>query len=142
MLQPERTKFRKQQRGRMRGMSKGGNTLAFGEFGIQAIECSWISARQIEAVRLAVTSRIPKDAKMWLRIYPDKPVSKKPLETRMGKGKGDTEKWVAVVKPGKIIVEFSGTDEKTGRYIAHIVSSKLPIETRFVSRETESEASL
>lgn len=116
--------------------------MAFGEFGIQAIECSWISARQIEAVRLAVTSRIPKDAKMWLRIYPDKPVSKKPLETRMGKGKGDTEKWVAVVKPGKIIVEFSGTDEKTGRYIAHIVSSKLPIETRFVSRETESEASL
>ncbi|NLI40880.1 MAG: 50S ribosomal protein L16 [Caldisericales bacterium] len=142
MLQPERTKFRKQQRGKMHGLSKGGNYLNFGDFGIQALDRDWVTARQIEAVRLAVTSRIPKDAKMWMRIFPDKPISKKPLETRMGKGKGDTEQWVAVVRPGRIIVEFSGCDEKTAKYIAHIVSAKLPIKSRFVSRKLESEAAL
>jgi large subunit ribosomal protein L16 len=142
MLQPERTKFRKQQRGRMNGIAKGGTNLNFGEYGVQALECVWMSARQIEAVRMAVTSRIPKDAKMWIRVFPDKPVSKKPLETRMGKGKGDTDRWVAVIKPGRIIVEFSGADEKTAKYIAHIVNAKLPINTRFVSRQLESEASL
>jgi len=142
MLQPERTKYRKQMRGRMRGLSKGGNYLNFGEHGIQALECVWMSARQIEAVRLAVTSRIPKDAKIWMRVFPDKPVSKKPLETRMGSGKGDTDRWVAVIKPGRIIVEFSGCDEKTAKNIAHVAGSKLPIRSRYVSRQLETEVAL
>jgi large subunit ribosomal protein L16 len=142
MLQPERTKYRKQQRGRMRGISKGGTELAFGDYGIQALECSWITARQIEAVRLAITSRIPKTGKLWIRIFPDKPISKKPLESRMGKGKADTEQWVAVVKPGRIMVEFNGCDEETAKRSIRIAGSKLPIFTRFVSRQTEQEAAL
>ncbi|HOO97263.1 MAG TPA: 50S ribosomal protein L16 [Caldisericia bacterium] len=142
MLQPERTKYRKQQRGRMRGRSKGGNVLNYGDFGIQALEPHWISARQIEAVRLVITGRVPKTGKIWIRIFPDKPISKKPLETRMGKGKADTDYWVAVVKPGKVMVEFTGCSEEIAREAARIAGSKLPMKTRFTSRRLESQVAL
>lgn len=135
MLQPERTKFRKQQRGKMHGLSKGGNYLNFGDFGIQALDRDWITARQIEAVRLAVTSRIPKDAKMWMRIFPDKPISKKPLETRMGKGKGATEFWVAPVKRGRILFEIAGVPKEVVEEAFRTASHKLPVKVRIVARE-------
>lgn len=142
MLQPERTKFRKQMRGRMRGRSKGGNTLNFGEYGIQAMECSWITARQIESIRLVVTGRVPTTGRLWTRIFPDKPISKKPLETRMGKGKADTDYWVAVVKPGRIMMEYTGCTLEVAKEAARIAGSKLPIRTRFVSRTLEKEIRL
>ena len=141
-MMPKKVKFRKQHRGRRAGGAKGGDYIAFGDFGLQAVEPGWVTARQIEASRIAISRYVKRGGKIWIRIFPDHPFTKKPLETRMGKGKGDTEQWVAVVRPGRIIVEFSGCDEKTAKYIAHIVSAKLPIKSRFVSRKLESEAAL
>jgi large subunit ribosomal protein L16 len=134
MLLPVRTKFRKQHRGRMRGMATRGNELAFGEFGLQAMGVSWVTDRQIEAARLSLVSAIHKKGKMWIRIFPDKPITKKPAETRMGSGKGDVDRWVAVVKPGRILFEMSGITEEEARRVTRLASFKLPIRTRFLSR--------
>jgi len=133
MLQPKRVKYRKQQRGRLKGKASRGTKLAFGEYGLKALESAWITARQIEACRLTIVRNAKKEAKFWIRIFPDKPVTKKPAETRMGKGKGDVDHWVAVVKPGRILFELSGVSEEEAREIFRLVSHKLPIKTRFVS---------
>jgi len=133
MLMPSRTKYRKQQRGRLKGIALAGNYLAFGEYGLKALEAHWITASQIEAARLAISRYLKKGGKLWLRIFPDKPVTKKPAETRMGKGKGNVEYWVAVVKPGRILFEVSGVSEEDAREAFRIAASKLPIKTRFVS---------
>ena len=135
MLMPKRVKFRKSQRGRLKGRSKRGNDVAFGEYGLQAMESSWITARQIEACRISLTRYIKKGGKMWIRIFPDKPISKKPAETRMGKGKGATEFWVAVVKPGRILFELAGVVSDEAKEAMKLASHKLPIRTRFVTRE-------
>ena len=134
MLSPKRTKFRKQMKGRMRGMAKGGAELAFGEFGLQALECGWITSRQIEAARIAMTRHIKRGGKVYIRIFPDKPITKKPAETRMGKGKGGNEGWVAVVRPGRIMYELEGVDEKLAKEAFHLAHHKLPIPTRIISR--------
>ena len=134
MLSPKRTKFRKQMKGRMRGPAKGGTELAFGDFGLQALECGWISARQVEAARIAMTRHIKRGGKVYIRIFPDKPITKKPAETRMGKGKGGNEGWVAVVRPGRVMYEIEGVDEKLAREAFHLAHHKLPIPTRMVSR--------
>jgi len=133
MLMPSRTKYRKQQRGRLKGVALAGNYLAFGEYGLKALEAHWITASQIEAARIAISRYLKKGGKLWLRIFPDKPVTKKPAETRMGKGKGNVEFWVAVVKPGRILFEVSGVSEEDAREAFRIAASKLPIKTRFVS---------
>jgi len=133
MLIPARTKFRKQQRGRMRGMSKGGSYLAFGTFGLQALECCWMTAAQIEAARKVITRTVKRGGKMWIRVFPDKPVSKKPLETRMGKGKGAPEYWVAVVKPGRILFELEGVPAEVAIEAMSQAAHKLPIRTHVVS---------
>ena len=135
MLMPERVKYRKQHRGRMRGRSKGGTTVAFGEYGIQVLEPAWITARQIEASRLVLIQSVRKTGKLWIRIFPDKPVTKKPAETRMGSGKGDVDHWVAVVKPGKVIFEISGVSKELAQHLAKQVGFKLPIKVRLVMRE-------
>lgn len=135
MLMPKKVKFRKSQRGRMTGLSKGARTVDFGEFGLQAVEPVWLTAQQIEAVRVAVARRIKKSGKFFLRVFPDKPVSKKPLETRMGKGKGNPEFWVAVVKRGRVLFELSDVDEATAKDIFRAASYKLPIKTKFVRKE-------
>jgi large subunit ribosomal protein L16 len=137
MLSPKRTKFRKQMKGRMRGQSKGGSELAFGDFGLQALECGWLTARQIEAGRIAMTRHIKRGGKVYIRIFPDKPITKKPAETRMGKGKGGNEGWVAVVKPGRIMYEIEGVDEKLAKEAFHLAHHKLSIPTRMVSRASE-----
>ncbi len=137
MLSPRRTKFRKQQRGRMRGLATRGNELDFGEFGLQAQEPSWITARQIEASRRAMTRYIRRGGKIWIRIFPDKPVTMRPAETRMGSGKGAPEFWVAVVKPGRIMFEISGVTEEIAREAMRLASFKLPIKTKFISRAAE-----
>src|SRR4051812_42660243 len=134
MLSPKRTKFRKQMKGRMRGQSKGGTELAFGDYGLQALECGWLTARQIEAGRIAMTRHIKRGGKVYIRIFPDKPITKKPAETRMGKGKGGNEGWVAVVKPGRIMYEIEGVDEATCKEAFRLAHHKLPIGTRLVSR--------
>src|SRR3954451_17848422 len=134
MLMPRKVKHRKQQRGRMKGASKGGVALAFGEYGIQALEPGWITARQIEAARIAMTRHIKRGGKVYIRIFPDKPITKKPAETRMGKGKGGNEGWVAVVKPGRVMYEIEGVDEKLAREAFHLAHHKLPIPTRVVTR--------
>lgn len=134
MLAPKRTKFRKQHRGRRRGISKGATYVAFGEWGLQALESHWITDRQIEAVRLAITRQLKRGGKIWLRIFPDKPITKKPAETRMGKGKGDLDHWVAVVKPGRVLVEVGGINETIARESLSIAASKLPIRTRILKR--------
>lgn len=134
MLAPKRTKFRKQQRGRMRGRATRGNTLAFGEFGLQALGRGWISARQIEAARVAITRHAKRGGKVWIRIFPDKPVTKRPPETRMGKGKGNPEFWVAVVKPGRILYEIEGVPPQVAREALRLAGYKLPIATRIVER--------
>ncbi len=136
MLQPKKVKFRKVQKGRMRGEAKGGNRVSFGDFGIQAMECGRITARQIEAARIAITRHIKRGGKVFIRLFPDKPISKKPAETRMGKGKGAPEEWVAVIKPGRILYEIEGVDEKMAREAIRLAHHKLPIKTRFVKRET------
>ena len=135
MLIPARTKFRKQHRGRMTGMAKGGKYLAFGSFGLQALDPHWITSAQIEAARKVITRTVKRAGKMWIRVFPDKPVSKKPLETRMGKGKGDPQFWVAVVKPGRIMFELEGLTPADARKAMTLAAHKMPIMTKFVMRE-------
>lgn len=135
MLMPKRVKFRKSQRGKMKGNATRGNTVAFGDYGLQSLETSWITARQIEAGRMACTHYIHREGRVFVRIFPHKPVSGKPLETRMGKGKGEPEYWVAIVKPGTIMFEISGVDLATAKKALARVSHKMPIKCRFVSRK-------
>jgi large subunit ribosomal protein L16 len=137
MLSPRRTKYRKQQRGRMRGLATRGSELNFGEFGLQALEPCWITSRQIEASRRAMTRYIRRGGKIWIRIFPDKPVTMRPAETRMGSGKGAPEYWVAVVKPGRILFEIAGVSEEIAREAIRLASFKLPIKTKFITRETQ-----
>ena len=134
MLSPKRTKFRKAFKGRMRGSAKGGAEVSFGDFGLQALECGWITSRQIEAARVAMTRHIKRGGKVYIRVFPDKPITKKPAETRMGKGKGGNEGWVAVIRPGRIMYEIEGVDEKMAREAFHLAHHKLPIPTRMVAR--------
>ncbi|NEO25460.1 MAG: 50S ribosomal protein L16 [Kamptonema sp. SIO4C4] len=137
MLSPRRTKFRKQHRGRMRGRAKGGTTLNFGDFALQATEPSWITSRQIEAARRAMTRSVRRGGKIWIRIFPDKPITMRPAETRMGSGKGNPEFWVAVVKPGRILFEMDGVSEAVAREAMRLAANKLPIKTKFVIRQEE-----
>lgn len=135
MLMPKRVKFRKAHRGRMKGRAKAGVEISFGEYGLQALEPSWITSRQIEAARVSMTRFIKKGGKLWVRIFPDKPVTKKPAETRMGKGKGNPEFWVAVVKPGRMMFELSGLAREEAQEAMRLAAHKLPIRTRFAVRE-------
>ena len=134
MLMPKKVKYRKQQRRRRRGRAKGGDTIAFGDYGLQAVEAGWITARQIESARIAITRTVKRGGKLWIRIFPDKPITKKPLETRMGKGKGNPEEWVAVVRPGRILYELEGVDAELAQEAIKMASYKLGVKTRFVSR--------
>jgi large subunit ribosomal protein L16 len=134
MLMPRKVKHRKQHRGRRTGPSKGANEVVFGEYGIQALEAGWITARQIEAARIAMTRHIKRGGKVWINIFPDKPVTEKPAETRMGSGKGNPERWVAVVKPGRIMFELAGVDEELARGAMERAIQKLPIKAKFVTR--------
>jgi large subunit ribosomal protein L16 len=135
MLQPKRTKYRKMQRGRRRGLASSGNAVDFGDYGLQALAPCWMTARQIEAGRRAITRYVRRGGKLWIRVFPDKPITKKPLEVRQGSGKGPVEAWVAVVRPGRIIYEISGVKEETAREAMRLAAHKLPVATRFVSRE-------
>ncbi|MBP6064040.1 MAG: 50S ribosomal protein L16 [Bacteroidales bacterium] len=135
MLMPERVKYRKMHRGRTKGRAKGGTSVHFGEYGIQAVEPGWVSARQIEACRLILVSAVRKSGKMWIRIFPDKSVTKKPAETRMGGGKGDVDHWVAVVKPGRVMFEFTGVDRATAEELTRMVGRKLPIKVKMLTLE-------
>jgi len=135
MLMPKRVKRRKQFKGRMRGAANRGNQLNFGQFGIQALECGWLSSRQIEAARRAMTRYIKRGGKIWIRIFPDKPLTKKPAETRMGKGKGAPESWVAVIRPGMVLYEMQGVEEDVAREALRLAAQKLPIRTKFVMWE-------
>jgi len=139
MLMPKRVKHRRVHRGRMTGQAHRGNKVSNGEFGLQAVEPAWITANQIEAARVAMTRHCKRFGKVWIKIFPDKPVTKKPLETRMGKGKGAPEYWVAVVKPGRVMFEIAGVPEETAREALRLASHKLPIKTKFVKREEEGE---
>jgi large subunit ribosomal protein L16 len=134
MLMPKKTKYRKMQKGRRRGVASRGSTLNFGDFGLQATECGWLSARQIEAARIAMTRFIKRTGRIWIRIFPDKPITKKPAETRMGKGKGPPEDWVAVIRPGRILYEMEGVPEDRAREAFLLASHKLPIRTKFIMR--------
>jgi len=134
MLSPKRVKHRKQHRGRMRGYSKGGTQVSFGEYGLKALDRGWITNRQIEAARVAMTRKIKRGGKVWINIFPDKPYTKKPAETRMGSGKGNPEGWVAVVKPGRVMFELSGVSEDLAREAMELAGTKLPIKTKFVSK--------
>jgi large subunit ribosomal protein L16 len=134
MLMPKKTKYRKQQKGRMRGMASRGKTLNFGDFGLQASQCGWLTSRQIEAARIAMTRFIKRSGRIWIRIFPDKPITKKPAETRMGKGKGPPEDWVAVIRPGLILYEMEGIPEDRAREAFRLASHKLPIATKFIMR--------
>src|SRR5208337_635150 len=135
MLMPKKTKYRKQQKGKRRGVASRGSSLNFGDFGLQAMECGWLTARQIEAARIAMTRFIKRTGRIWIRLFPDKPFTKKPAETRMGKGKGAVEGWVAVVKSGRILYEMEGVPEERAKEAFRLASHKLPIATRFVARE-------
>jgi large subunit ribosomal protein L16 len=135
MVMPKRVKYRKTHRGRMRGEAHGGANVAFGEYGLQALDRAWITSQQIEAARRAITRFIKRGGKLWIRIFPDKPVTKKPAETRMGSGKGNPEIWVAVVRPGRVMFELGGVNEPTAREAMTLAGHKLPIKTRFVGRE-------
>lgn len=137
MLAPKRVKYRKKHKGKMRGISRRGNRVSFGDYGLQAVESAWISNRQIESARVAMTRHIKRGGKVWIRIFPDKPVTSKPAETRMGKGKGNPEGWVAVVKPGRMMFEMEGVGEEVARRAMQLASDKLPIKTRFVAREQQ-----
>jgi len=139
MLMPSKVKYRKQQRGRMRGTALRGSELAFGEYGLQALEPGWLTARQIEAGRVAVQRHVKRGGKLWIRVFPDKPITKKPLETRMGKGKGAPEGWVAVVKPGRVLYEMEGVDFATGKEALELAADKLGLRTRLITRESEME---
>jgi len=134
MLAPKKVKYRKQQKGRMRVPRMAGSTLTFGDFGLQALEPSWLTARQIEAARIAMTRFIKRSGRIWIRIFPDKPTTKKPAETRMGKGKGPPEDWVAVIRPGRILYEMEGVEEGIAREAFRLAAHKLPMATKFVSR--------
>jgi large subunit ribosomal protein L16 len=135
MLSPSRVKYRKVHKGRMKGAAKGGDRVSFGEFGLQATACGWLTARQIEAARIAINRTVKRGGKLYIRIFPDKPISKKPAETRMGKGKGAPEYWVAVVRPGRMLYEIQGVPEDLARKAFTRAHHKLPISTRFVKRE-------
>lgn len=137
MLSPKRTKFRKQHRGRMRGMAQRGSDINFGDFALQATEPCWLTARQIEAARRAMTRYVRRGGKIWIRVFPDKPVTMRPAETRMGSGKGNPEFWVAVVKPGRIVFEIAGVPEATAREAMRLAAFKLPFKTKFVARESK-----
>jgi large subunit ribosomal protein L16 len=137
MLMPKRSKFRKQHRGRMRGRAKGGDTVAFGEYGLQATEANWITSAQIESARIALTRHIRRGGKVWIRLFPDKPVTSTPAETRMGKGKGAVDFWVAVVKPGRVMFEIEGVPMDTAKEAMRLASHKLPLKSRFVARDRE-----
>jgi len=137
MLMPKKVKFRKMQKGRMNGKAYGGSEVAFGEFGLKALEPGWLSSQQIEAARIAITRHAKRGCKLWIRIFPDKPITKKPAETRMGKGKGAPEYWVAVVKPGRILYEMSGVAEPLAKEAMRLASHKLPFATKFVKRDEE-----
>jgi large subunit ribosomal protein L16 len=137
MLMPKKVKYRKMQKGRMDGKAYRGSAVAFGEFGLKAIEPGWVSSRQIEAARVAITRHAKRGCKLWIRVFPDKPITKKPAETRMGKGKGTPEYWVAVVKPGRILYEMSGVNEETAKEALRLASHKLPVATKFVKRDEE-----
>jgi large subunit ribosomal protein L16 len=137
VLLPRRTKFRKQQRGRMRGLSKGQQQVHFGEFGLKALEPGWVTNRQIEAARIAMTRKIRRGGKVWINVFPDKPVSQKPAETRMGSGKGSPEHWVVVIKPGRVMFELAGVNEELAREAMRLAGMKLPVRTKFVKREAD-----
>ena len=137
MLMPKKVKWRKQQRGRRSGNAKGGEYIAFGDFGLQAVEAGWVTARQIEAARIAISRSVKRGGKLWIRVFPDKPITKKPLETRMGKGKGNPEEWVAVIKPGRVMYEIEGVEPAVAEQAMNLASHKLGIKTRFVSRHQE-----
>ncbi|MBM4433093.1 MAG: 50S ribosomal protein L16 [Chloroflexi bacterium] len=136
MLQPKRVKYRKSHKGHFGGKANAGNVVTFGNFGLQSLEMAWVTARQIEAARRAITHHLRRGGNVWIRIFPDKPITKKPAETRMGGGKGALDHWVAVVKPGRILFEVSGVDEEIAKEAMRLASHKLPIDTRFVVRET------
>lgn len=135
MLQPKRVKFRKVQKGRMRGSAHRGNTVVFGDYGLQALEAAWVTARQIEAARRAITHHVRRGGSIWVRVFPDKPVTKKAAETRMGSGKGAPDHWVAVVKPGHILFEMAGVDESVAKEALRLASHKLPIDAKFVAKQ-------
>ena len=141
MLMPKRVKYRKQHRGHRRGQATSGNNVAFGEYGLQALEAAWIDSRQIEAARIAMTRFIKRGGKIWVRVFPDKPITKKPQETRMGKGKGAPEEWVCVVRPGRILFEMEGVNEVDARRAMQLASAKLPIKTKFATRFAQEKAS-
>ncbi|MFH0900329.1 MAG: 50S ribosomal protein L16 [Pseudomonadota bacterium] len=136
MLSPKRTKYRKAQKGRMTGRAKGGDAVSFGDFGLQAIGCGKITARQIEAARVAITRHVKRGGKLYIRIFPDKPRTKKPADTRMGKGKGAVEDWVCIIRPGRVLYELEGVNEAMAREAFHLADTKLPIPTRIVGRES------
>ena len=137
MLMPKRSKYRKQHRGKMRGIAKRGNNISFGDYGLMALEPSWVTSRQIEAARIAMTRHIKRGGKVWIRVFPDKPVTKKPLEQRMGKGKASVEGWVAVVRPGRVMFEMNGVDLATAKEAMRLAQHKLPIKTKFIARADE-----
>ncbi|MGA9538339.1 MAG: 50S ribosomal protein L16 [Desulfobacterales bacterium] len=138
MLSPKKVKFRKQQKGRMRGLSHRGSRLNFGQFGLQAVNCGWLSARQIEAARIAMTRHVKRGARIWIRVFPDKPITKKPAEVRMGKGKGAPEAWVAVVRPGRILYEMEGVTREIAEEAFRLAAHKLSVRTKFVERSITS----
>ena len=135
MMMPSKVKYRKQQRGRMRGTALRGSELSFGEFGLQALEPGWLTARQIEAGRVAIQRHVKRGGKLWIRVFPDKPITKKPAETRMGKGKGSPEMWVAVVKPGRVMFELEGVTPDIAKKAMALAAAKMPVKTKFVARE-------
>ena len=137
MLMPKKVKHRKQQRGRRAGRAKGGDYIAFGDYGLQALEAGWVTARQIEAARIAIARGVKRGGKIWIRIFPDKPITKKPLETRMGKGKGNPEEWVAVIKPGRILFELEGVEPDVARHAMERASHKFGIKTRYLARDQQ-----
>jgi large subunit ribosomal protein L16 len=134
MLAPKRVKYRKQQKGRMTGVSGRGSEVSFGDYGLQATQCGWVTARQIEAARVTLSRYVKRTGKLWIRVFPDKPITKKPAETRMGKGKGPVEGWIAVVRPGKVLYEIKGVPEDKAREALRIAAQKLPVQTRLVMR--------
>jgi large subunit ribosomal protein L16 len=134
MLSPKKVKYRKRQKGRMRGTALRGCNLNFGEYGLQAVDCGWISSKQIEAARIAMTRHVKRGGNIWIRIFPDKPISKKPAEVRMGKGKGSPEGWVAVIRPGRVLYEMSGVSKEMAMEALRLASHKLPLKTRFIER--------
>ena len=138
MLMPKKVKFRKQQRGKRRGMAWSGSDVSFGDYGLKSTEVAWVTDRQIEAARIAISRHVKREGRMWIRIFPDKPITKKPQETRMGKGKGAPEQWVAVVKPGRVLYEMEGVTEEMAKEAFRLAAHKLPVKTKFVRRfETE-----